>query len=302
MAWGGSIRFLENQEKNICQCKDVHLYVWCAHCQAHIHINMHRFIRPTIKYSIPSIRHGHGFKFARPGPRGAAARDAALPGRSLSSQGRAAERFVCGGFGAHVPSFAGDEGHGGPGLFNNSKNDKLVAAPNKIETAAAIVYVSAYIQVYFDVTRVLQHADMILAEVALPESLPCAKANPHVTLCRSEHVAPIFAQTLLENPSSCVALDTRKLRLCGVVDLEEGPARPGQVREKREADVAEGTWVHVKKHSSMGCAVVTLPTPAVRDAILLRCSKVVLQGNSLELKKHHQKQGMRVGCGWLLYV
>lgn len=146
-------------------------------------------------------------------------------------------------------------------------------------------------EVYFDVTRVLQHADMILAEVALPESLPCAKANPHVTLCRSEHVAPIFAQTLLENPSSCVALDARKLRLCGVVDLEEGPARPGQVREKREADVAEGTWVHVKKHSSMGCAVVTLPTPALRDAILLRCSKVVLQGNSLELKKHHQEQG-----------
>lgn len=189
---------------------------------------------------------------------------------SLSSQGRAAERFVCGGFGAHVPSFAGDEGHRGPGLFNNSKNDKQVAAPNKIETAAAIVYVSAYIQVYFDVTRVLQHADMILAEVALPESLPCAKANPHVALCRSEHVAPIFAQTLLENPSSCVALDTRKLRLCGVVP-----------------------W---------GCAVVTLPTPALRDAILLCCSKVVLQGNSLELKKHHQKQGMRVGCGWLWYV
>ena len=142
-------------------------------------------------------------------------------------------------------------------------------------------------------TRVLQHADMILAEVALPESLPCAKANPHVTLCRREHVAPIFAQTLLENPSSCVALDTR-LRLCGVVDLEEGPAHPGQVREKREADVAEGTWVYVKKHSSMGCAVVTLPTPALRDAILQRCSKVVLQGNSLELKKHHQKQG---SCG-----
>ena len=144
-------------------------------------------------------------------------------------------------------------------------------------------------------TRVLQHADMIVAEVSLPESVPCAKANPHVTLCRSEHVAPIFAQTLLENPSSCVTLDTRKLRLCGVVGLEEGPARPGQVREKREADVAEGTWVHVKKHSSMGCAVVTLPTSAMRDAILRRCSKVVLQGNSLELKKHHQKQGMRVG-------
>ncbi|CAK8993824.1 unnamed protein product [Durusdinium trenchii] len=115
-----------------------------------------------------------------------------------------------------------------------------------------------------------------------------------MTLCHREDVAPIFARTLLENPSSCThVFDLMpKLRLCGSVDLEEGPARPGQVREKREADVAAGTWVHVKKHSSMGCAVVTLPNPVLRDTILQRFSKgVVLEGNPLDLKRHHQKEG-----------
>lgn len=123
-----------------------------------------------------------------------------------------------------------------------------------------------------------------------------------MTLCHREDVAPIFARTLLENPSSCThVFDLMpKLRLCGSVDLEEGPARPGQVREKREADVAAGTWVHVKKHSSMGCAVVTLPNPVLRDTILQRFSKgVVLEGNPLDLKRHHQKEGPRVGkCGF----
>ena len=197
--------------------------------------------------------------FARPGPRGAAARDAALPGRSLSSQGRAAERFVCGGFGAHVPSFAGDEGHGGPGLFNNSKNDKGLQH-NKIETAAAIVYVSAYIQVYFDVTRVLQHADMILAEVALPESLPCAKANPHVTLCRSEHVAPIFAQTLLENPSSCVASPLNDL---SVEDLELMSQALQEMKGMEARDCS------TTRKMTKGCSTIKLRQPQLSCMFLL---------------------------------
>ena len=42
-----------------------------------------------------------------------------------------------------------------------------------------VIYSKALRKVDFEVVRVLQHPDMIVAEVSLPESLLCAKANPH---------------------------------------------------------------------------------------------------------------------------
>jgi len=153
-------------------------------------------------------------------------------------------------------------------------------------------------EVDFNVTAVFTHADMIVAEVALPATVPCAKPKPHMTLCRSQGVAPVFAATILESPSICTVSNfSPALRLRGVVGLETALAGPGQVRERREADEAQGPWVHVKKHSSMGCAVVTFPSASICDVVLARCaSGVELQGNALQVKPHQQKQsdGTRV--------
>jgi len=143
----------------------------------------------------------------------------------------------------------------------------------------------------FVVPRVLQHDEMIVAEVSLPAEVPCAKARPHLTLCRSPTVAPVFAQSLMDDPSTCTVVAVPSVRLRGVIELEMGLARPGQLRPKREADLAEGTWAKVKKHSSMGCAVVTFPTTSVRNAVLARCvEKMQLLGNALDVKPHMEKQ------------
>ncbi|CAK0857495.1 unnamed protein product [Prorocentrum cordatum] len=61
---------------------------------------------------------------------------------------------------------------------------------------------------------------------------------------------------------------------------------------QKEAIFVEGRHVQVKKHSSMGCAVVTFRAKATRDQAIARLSAdpPVLGGIRLDVKAHRQKQ------------
>jgi len=84
-------------------------------------------------------------------------------------------------------------------------------------------------EVTFGVTAVLQHGDMIVAEVDLPEELPCGMPSPHLILWRSKRVSPDFAYELLRDPEICVdsmGYDPPIL-LRGIVSLESQSDDPG---------------------------------------------------------------------------
>lgn len=83
-------------------------------------------------------------------------------------------------------------------------------------------------EVTFDVTAVLKHEDAIVAEVDLPEDVPCASALPHLILWRSQRASPGLAWQLLRDPDSCAdsACFDPPLSLRGIISVEkkEDPA------------------------------------------------------------------------------
>lgn len=68
--------------------------------------------------------------------------------------------------------------------------------------------------------------------------------------------------------------------------------------DNKESIVAEGRWVHVRKHSGMGCAVVTFQDVRHRRALLAQfaTAPLVLGGIRIEVKPHMEKKadGSRV--------
>eukprot|EP00930_Biecheleria_cincta_P004279 TRINITY_DN105182_c0_g1_i1.p1 TRINITY_DN105182_c0_g1~~TRINITY_DN105182_c0_g1_i1.p1 ORF type:complete len:579 (+),score=118.84 TRINITY_DN105182_c0_g1_i1:25-1737(+) len=69
-----------------------------------------------------------------------------------------------------------------------------------------------------------------------------------------------------------------------------GPDQRGS--DHREAQIVNGKWVQVRKHSAMGCAVVTFTEQKHRDLVIeqLSQSPAVLGGIQVELKPHLEKQ------------
>jgi len=59
-----------------------------------------------------------------------------------------------------------------------------------------------------------------------------------------------------------------------------------------DAIEVEGRWVHVRKHSSMGCAVITFDDISHRRALLDKFADrpIVVGGISVELKVHMEKR------------
>lgn len=58
---------------------------------------------------------------------------------------------------------------------------------------------------------------------------------------------------------------------------------------KRQAAVQKGKYVEVRKHSSMGCAVVTMKDMRVRQAILNAGLEATIAGIHVKLKPHFEK-------------
>lgn len=58
-------------------------------------------------------------------------------------------------------------------------------------------------EVTFDVTAVLKHEDLIVAEVDLPEDVPCTLTLAHMVLWHSQRVSPGLAYELLRDPARC---------------------------------------------------------------------------------------------------
>lgn len=78
-------------------------------------------------------------------------------------------------------------------------------------------------EVTFDVTAILKHEDLIIAEVDLPEDVNCASALPHLMLWRSQRATPSLAYQLLRDPQSCAdsACFDPPISLRGIVTVEK---------------------------------------------------------------------------------
>eukprot|EP00927_Polykrikos_kofoidii_P051110 TRINITY_DN44917_c0_g1_i1.p1 TRINITY_DN44917_c0_g1~~TRINITY_DN44917_c0_g1_i1.p1 ORF type:complete len:254 (+),score=36.89 TRINITY_DN44917_c0_g1_i1:80-841(+) len=118
-------------------------------------------------------------------------------------------------FGGNDPARRHEGVHESPGIRLSGIQEDLEAQQGKEEI--------------FEVTVVLVHEDMIVAEVVLAPQFPCAVSFPHLVLWRSLDVQPIFAYELL----SCPGLATRTdldvpVRLTGTIALRSqsgGPTR-----------------------------------------------------------------------------
>jgi len=79
-------------------------------------------------------------------------------------------------------------------------------------------------EVTFEVTAVAKHEDLIVAEVELPEDVPCALALPYLMLFRSSQKAsPGLACQILRNPDRCAdsMVFDPPISLCGIISGEE---------------------------------------------------------------------------------
>jgi len=85
------------------------------------------------------------------------------------------------------------------------------------------------------------------------------------------------------------------LRMSGTIQLETGtPLHRSQFGKVIHlADEVAGRMVHVKKHSSMNCAVITFSNCEIRDSVLQRCfnmGAVRVCGILLDVKPHVPKR------------
>jgi len=151
--------------------------------------------------------------------------------------------------------------------------------------------------------------DVVFATVRLPHHIPYHGAQPYVKLRVRPDAPGDVARKVLEMSASTATKTelSKPIHMTGYIELETGDPRPNQVRAPRLADEAQGRWVHVKKHSSMGCAVVKFPSRSVRDSILERCNSgahLHVRGIALDVKLHQEKQpdGTYADVGEALFV
>jgi len=95
-------------------------------------------------------------------------------------------------------------------------------SPSEVKEAEDALQRIKGTEVTIDVTSILKHGDLIIAEVDLPEDVPCALSLPHLMLWQSKKVRAGLAARLLRDPDQCVdsmCFDP-PLSLCGIVSIE----------------------------------------------------------------------------------
>jgi len=113
-------------------------------------------------------------------------------------------------------------------LYLGGKSATEAAAYNDMSAEDCHMTVEALqrwkgVQVDLLVTAVVKHPEMLVAQVELPNDIPCASA-PYLTLCRSPGVAPKLAKEIVqERQASQVSTLSPPMKLKGVICLECGP-------------------------------------------------------------------------------
>lgn len=146
----------------------------------------------------------------------------------------------------------------------------------------------------FTVDAVFAHPEVVFARVSLPSDLPCDNDQPYLKLRASETASGSIVRFLLEERFPLPRINlVEPVLLHGRIEMETGEPLPRvqRCRQPRLADESQGEWVHVKKHSSMCCAVVRFPSSEIRDAVLKRCHFQEFPGASFDMKPHHEKLG-----------
>lgn len=148
------------------------------------------------------------------------------------------------------------------------------------------------------------HREVVFAMVALPEGFPCLNSvgQPFAKFLVSPTASGSIVIEVLQRGDYLTVIPClpQPLTLYGVIELEHGRplphqtsffSRPIKTEQQRLPTEIQGYWVRVKKHSSMGCAVVTFPNEHVRDAVLQECAheKLQLFGVPLDAKEHTEK-------------
>lgn len=116
-------------------------------------------------------------------------------------------------------------------LVTGGHTDSKDLSPNEVRQAEEVLLQMLDSEMAFDVTAVIKHRDMIVAEVATPDDMPCAKAMLHMVLWHSKLIAPTdFVRCLRCDPDAACCLDSMcfdpPLSLQGTVTSEspEDPA------------------------------------------------------------------------------
>lgn len=149
--------------------------------------------------------------------------------------------------------------------------------------------------VSFTVDTIHMDSDVVFAIVTLPDDLPYCGEQPYVKLRVHPQASGSVVRSLMVQGGTEAGIDLPEpIVLRGSIEMETGLSRTRErVRQPRHADEAQGRWVHVKKHSSLCCAVVNFPSSAVRNSVLGQCSSGVvpqLRGISLDVKPQREKE------------
>jgi len=143
------------------------------------------------------------------------------------------------------------------------------------------------------------HREVVFATVTLPDDLlhhqGRAGVVPYVKFRVHPGAPGNIARSVLAQGTGLTWIDLpAPLRMSGTIQLETGtPLHRSQFgKEIHLADEVTGQMVHVKKHSSMNCAVITFSNFAIRESVLQRCfdiGVVRVHGIPLDVKPHVPK-------------
>merc|ERR1719401_870415 len=79
-------------------------------------------------------------------------------------------------------------------------------------------------------------------------------------------------------------------RASGDDEGTEKPEKPNRSEDmRRQATAFSGKYCTVKKHSSMGCALITFTDTSFRKALVESTQKIELGGHDIKLKPHFDK-------------
>lgn len=143
------------------------------------------------------------------------------------------------------------------------------------------------------------HREVVFAMVTLPHDLLHHQGRGTITPFLKFRVRPgapgnIVRSVLAQGTGFTQKPLPEPLSMSGTIQLETGvPLHLSQFGKKIHlAEEVQGQRVHVKKHSSMNCAVITFSSCAIRDSVLQRCfnmGSVWVHGIPLDVKPHVPK-------------
>jgi len=87
-------------------------------------------------------------------------------------------------------------------LGSEAKSNNL--SPSDVKEAPDALQLIDGTEVTFDVTAILKHGDLIIAEVDLPEDVPRAVSMPYLMLWKNKKVPAGLAYRLLREPDQCM--------------------------------------------------------------------------------------------------